>query len=167
MDKHLEDAWLETLNALHVFEIASVCEGHPNTPPKLYGDRPEIILRLKPASLPVATAGWPAFTRFVGRVAPDLFPERTFVDVQLRRRLICLPELPETVDELIMRVRRLEKSLTPGFDDASRTWFALVVEAVRELDQAIWAWCGNSVNILVRERREEVTKVQGASPWPF
>jgi hypothetical protein len=51
VDKHLEDEWLESLNALKSFNLISICEGHlhQNLTNRAY---PNINLRIKDEYLP-------------------------------------------------------------------------------------------------------------------
>jgi hypothetical protein len=45
VDINLEDAWLESLNALEAFDLRSICEGHPRGTEAQGGAHPHIHLR--------------------------------------------------------------------------------------------------------------------------
>lgn len=47
VDAGLDDAWLERLNALAVFDLISICEGHPDEPVFEHRRTPHINLRVK------------------------------------------------------------------------------------------------------------------------
>jgi len=46
VDVNLENAWLESLNALEAFDLRSICEGHPPGTEAKGGPRPHIYFIL-------------------------------------------------------------------------------------------------------------------------
>jgi hypothetical protein len=135
VDKNLHDAWLEQLNALHVFDLISICEGHhrQRLPP-----RPHINLRMKNDML----------TGFLKHVPMEntlktLHEQcsRLFIlamtDVEIVHTIRIACERPTIHHDISAHISRRAQATSDLLDAGNVNWFEETVRSIQSLDDFV------------------------------
>lgn len=137
VDTGLKDDWLERLNALAVFDLISICEGHPDEPELEHRRTPHINFRVKEIHAETIAALWNSERAILAALIDEAFlahPLSFVFEVRSGRELrfgsagdfvLCLLKLrpaPLSLDR-----RPPEKA----------EWFRLAIAAIETLDRLL------------------------------
>ncbi|MEW6713076.1 MAG: gamma-glutamylcyclotransferase family protein, partial [Candidatus Riflebacteria bacterium] len=132
VDKQLEDAWLEAFNSLIVYDLISICTGHPVSNGF---SNPHINFRLKPEWF------FPDWERFIKSLEKlhlslvGLFKRHDCVKMEYKKifsggRI----RLHDVRQDLVISIRpRLRREIN-DFDDTTREWFEKMVLVMQGFD---------------------------------
>jgi hypothetical protein len=132
VDINLEDAWLESLNALEAFDLRSICEGHPPGTEAQGGPHPHIHLRRKESLPPITIRDFDYHSKEILSRLDELFGDgRSNFEVEFRVRM---GPAGATRSELWVKIRALHQRVSGLMDEETREWFDTLVERVDSLD---------------------------------
>jgi len=141
VDAGLRDAWLGTLNALQVFDLISICEGHPTLARNALRSIPHINLRVKPHLLPSAT-------RRIVEVSEGGMPQpeskyltsRSRWTMEFRRRLTPRTDagLPMHKDDVVVSINSISSVDAESGRDRSIDWFDQIVPELQSYDSMLY-----------------------------
>ncbi len=135
VDKNLEDDWLARLNALTVFNLISVCEGHCSRSIAPSRVQPHIKLRLKDRLLPGVAAQWDEHKIEVVNKVNGLFRAGdTYVTLELKFKLGTTTSRLSYEESLLVRIHSRETRTSEEMDARTRNWFQQGVNWIEELD---------------------------------
>ena len=138
VDRNLEDEWLERLNALRVFDLISICEGHFNRQQEPARTSPHIRLRLKDGFLSGISRHWDEHKMAVVSEVNRLFETGgTSVSLDLRFRLRLATGRLSYREELMVGLNRRQARVSEEIETNAHTWFHQNVGRVEELDAHI------------------------------
>ena len=136
VDRNLEDAWLEALNALAVFDLISICEGHVSEQPNRLRGRPHINLRLKATLLPEVIGAWSSTRKALREITIELFREiEASVTLELKHRIQLGPHEIQDRDDFTVKIQSRQAREGHSIDVGTISWFHYTVSAIEELDR--------------------------------
>ncbi len=135
VDKNLKDEWLEDLNALLVFDLVSVCEGHPQS---MYTCQPHLNLQLRPAAVEPVFASRTNVLELVGTQINKLFSESdTDAEMELKSRICIRPFDTTSTREVTANIGWLGDRRSEAASTDVVAWFEKIVPRVQQFDQVL------------------------------
>jgi hypothetical protein len=136
VDRNLEDAWLERLNAFRSFDLISICAGHPADSGTRRSTRPHINLRCKrtclPDSLDRIVVALDAIAKELGVSFPAELGSAT-----IELRVNASSQRQRVRRDFVIRVESRGIRENANMDEATRSWFSQTVEAIDRLDATL------------------------------
>ncbi len=134
VDKHLEDLWLEHLNALTTLNLINICEGHHDRS-RLSERSPHLSLRLRASLMSDIATSWEAQKMALLNKAQALFDQNdTNFNLALTFNLrVGLGRLGYR-ENLTLRIRYYQARTETTMDAQTHRWFEETVARVEELD---------------------------------
>jgi hypothetical protein len=144
VDKHLEDPWLERLNALTTLNLINICEGHYDRS-RLSERSPHLSLRLKACLMSDIAKVWEAQKMALLNHVHGLFDQHdTNFNLALTFNLrVGLGRLGYR-ENLTLRVRHHQARTEAAMDAQTRMWFEQTVARLEELDAFLVAMIDNA-----------------------
>jgi hypothetical protein len=143
VDRNLSDDWLVALNALDVFRLISICEGHLDGP----GGRasaPHVNLRLRPKLVRAAYAFWDDLSVGLAGEFGRLFSSAsTVVEAELRLQVRLGPGGVVSRPDMVIKLRGVRVRASRELEPEVVNWFSQVVAQSRSLDQLVAARIGS------------------------
>jgi gamma-glutamylcyclotransferase len=141
VDAGLQDSWLGALNALRVFDLISICEGHPTSGRNTFRSIPHINLRVKPHLLPSAT-------RRIVEVSEGGMPQpksnylasRSLWTMEFRRRLTPRrnDELSGHDDEIVVSINSMSRVDSNSGRENAVDWFEQIMPELLSYDSMLY-----------------------------
>jgi hypothetical protein len=149
VDRHLDDAWLERLNALETLELISICEGHHDRRGEFPSTRAHMKLRLKRRYFPSVARQWEGEkARVLDRVTELFRVGETNINMEMKHRLRWGRGRLTYQEELVMRLHASVERVGEELDESTRAWFEHSLDHVEGLDKlmlGIWQRSGDAV----------------------
>jgi hypothetical protein len=140
VDRNLEDAWLEAMNALEVFDLVSICEGQVSQRPSSRRSMPHVNLRLKPGLVPVAIIAWDSLSADLSSSFAAVFDVvDSSVTIELTQQVLLRRARPTAEQKLTVRIEARRSRNSPNIDPETSDWFCRTVSSTRELDRFMQA----------------------------
>ncbi|MHC4256418.1 MAG: hypothetical protein ACYSUL_12560 [Planctomycetota bacterium] len=134
VDKNLKDTWLEELNALSLFNMINICEGHAKRrAPR--GRFPHIFLRLKGQYMPVSIETFDAISIKIQEKIIELFgDDTTAADLEFKIKMNSLKTRQEIHRDFVVHITCGDARLNEAMDKKTINWFENTVRKIKEFD---------------------------------
>lgn len=131
VDSNLQEHWLEKLNALKVFDLISICEGHAYRRPAY----PHIRVRLKEQCFDKMIPYWEKVSQLLQGDGTNSFnSEHTFISCELKYQIKKGRQRTSNRQEMILRLRRRQGRHTKRMDQGTVEWFEQAIHQIQTLD---------------------------------
>ncbi|NOX20109.1 MAG: hypothetical protein GXO99_02440 [Nitrospirae bacterium] len=138
VDKNLEDEWLERLNDLKVFNLISICEGHPGNGRFSKGSSPHIYLRMKDKFVAPFSQRFGLISDGLYKKLIELFKDRnTITDIEYRIKFNTTNCKDCPKREVVIHIRARKKRASHNMDNSTRKWFIKKIIAVEKFDSFV------------------------------
>jgi len=135
VDINLDDVWLETLNALRVFDLISICEGHVSGGRSLNSNRPHLNFRMKEKFLPLYIRVFDDISNELHLRMVELFGEEdTKAYMEYKMKLSSSRSRQEITRDIMLHVESRSSRQTHDIDTATIIWFNKIVYNIQQFD---------------------------------
>ncbi len=136
VDRNLHDSWLERLNRLKCFELASICEGHTDVKPTSVKRRPSVILIVRKDYLRQTTERWYEIkAALADEIAGTWSGNDTRIELEIQHMLVREADQREDEENIVMRCLSCRKRDSAPFSEWVETWFQNTVFRIEEYDR--------------------------------
>lgn len=134
VDKNLENAWLETLNSLQLFNLISICEGHVEGRGP-FSSRPHINLRIKEQYLPLMAREFDDISNDWQRKLTELFStDETLAEIEYKLKFNSSRSRQEITRDLTIHISSRVTRQTVKINQNTIKWFEEMVGAISKFD---------------------------------
>ena len=139
VDINLEDAWLERLNNLRIFDLINICEGHPKRISSTATRHAHIYLKLKETYLRDLVKDWETIRPTLLKEVLCLFQDgSTHLNFDLNFKVRTGKGRFVYQEGLSLKLRADKPTNSPGLDPTIRAWFENCITCTETFDQILY-----------------------------